>query len=155
MNYYTLLNSCLASIHRYDYYAFRKLTIDFSFIHWDSNNNNNNNRSINEKKYKARDIFDYDIHECRVVPDILFKMIREYYPRIDGEAVAYPPPITPEGGDYKYEFPSGNGVDNQGPPYAPGPPHWCTEEYKATGNWDTFCPYVFKGPDAGKVRFLL
>lgn len=109
-------------------------------------------RSINEKKYKARDIFDYDIHECRVVPDILFKMIREYYPRIDGEAVAYPPPITPEGGDYKYEFPSGNGVDNQGPPYAPGPPHWCTEEYKATGNWDTFCPYVFKGPDAGKYR---
>jgi len=82
-------------------------------------------------------------------------MIREYYPRIEGEAVDYPPPITPEGGDFKYEFPSGNGVDNQEPPYAPGPPHWCTDEYKQTGNWADFCPYVFEGPDAGKVRFLL
>lgn len=108
--------------------------------------------SIDQGKYKASDIFDYDIHECRVVPDILFKMIREYYPRIEGEAVDYPPPITPEGGDFKYEFPSGNGVDNQEPPYAPGPPHWCTEAYKATGNWADFCPYVFEGPDAGKYR---
>ena len=79
-------------------------------------------------------------------------MIRNYYPRTDGEAVDYPPPIVPEGGDFQYEFPAGNGVDNQNPPYSPGPPHWCTDEFLLTGHWDGVCPYVFKGPDAGKVR---
>ena len=69
-----------------------------------------------------------------------------------GEAVDYPPPIVPKGGDFQYEFPAGNGVDNQNPPYSPGPPHWCTDEFLSTGHWDGVCPYVFKGPDAGKVR---
>jgi len=79
-------------------------------------------------------------------------MIRKYYPRVDGEKVPYPPPIIPEGGDFQYEFPAGNGIDNQNPPYAPGPPHWCTEEMYASGQWDGVCPYVFEGPDAGKYR---
>ena len=89
-------------------------------------------------------MFDYGTSKCRVSPHVLLKMIREYYPRVDGEKVPYPPPITPEGGDYQYEFPAGNGIDNQNRPYAPGPPHWCTEEMSATGQWDGVCPYVFK-----------
>jgi len=101
---------------------------------------------------KIQDMFNYDLYECRVTPNVLLHMIRHYYPRTDGEKVIYPPPIAPEGGDFKYEFPSGNGLDNQKPPYAPGPPHWCTEEMKKSGHWDGVCPYVFKGPDAGKYR---
>ena len=86
-------------------------------------------------------------------------MIREYYPRIEGEKVSYPPPITPEGGDFQYEFPAGaatpdggGDLDNQMPPYSPGPPHWCTVDMYESGHWDGVCPYVFKGPDAGKYR---
>jgi len=98
------------------------------------------------------DMFNYDLHGCRVIPDVLLSMIRKYFPRVDGEKVDYPPPIVPEGGDFQYEFPAGNGIDNQNPPYAPGPPHWCTLEMSATKHWDGVCPYVFKGPDAGKYR---
>jgi len=98
------------------------------------------------------DLFDYDLYQCRVVPDVLLHLIRHYFPRTDGEKVDYPPPITVEGGDYKYEFPSGNGVDNQEPPYAPGPPHWCEDDFLAGGHWPDFCPYIFEGPDAGKYR---
>mmetsp|Transcript_22398 Transcript_22398/g.40398 ORF Transcript_22398/g.40398 Transcript_22398/m.40398 type:complete len:414 (+) Transcript_22398:44-1285(+) len=105
-----------------------------------------------EELFPMEDMFDYDNHECRVVPDVLFKMIRNYFPRTEGEEVDYPPPITPEGGDFQYEFPSGNGLDKQEPPYAAGPPHWCTEEFTASGHWDGVCPYVFEGPDAGKYR---
>mmetsp|Transcript_19219 Transcript_19219/g.18460 ORF Transcript_19219/g.18460 Transcript_19219/m.18460 type:complete len:374 (-) Transcript_19219:223-1344(-) len=97
-------------------------------------------------------IFDYDRYQCRVIPDVLLKMIRKEYPRVGMAAVDYPKPTTVEGGDFKYEFPSGNGLGNQTPPYADGPPHWCTAEMKATGHWDGVCPYVFEGPDAGKYR---
>ena len=62
------------------------------------------------------------------------------------------PPIVPKGGDFKYEFPSGNGLEKQEPPYVPGPPHWCMEDFKATGYWDGVCPYVYKGPNAGMYR---
>jgi len=101
---------------------------------------------------RVRRMFDYDRYECRIIPDVLLKMIREYYPRVDGEAVPYPPPITPEGGDFQYEFPAGNGIDNQKPPYAPGPPHWCRDKMNKSDHWDGVCPYIFKGPDAGKYR---
>lgn len=97
------------------------------------------------------EIFDYNYHQCRVQPHILLRMIRKYYPRTEGEKVAYPSPTSRDGGDFQYEFPSGNGIDNQEKPYAPGPPHWCTEEFKGTEHWDGVCPYVFEGPDAGKV----
>mmetsp|Transcript_36634 Transcript_36634/g.74734 ORF Transcript_36634/g.74734 Transcript_36634/m.74734 type:complete len:351 (-) Transcript_36634:84-1136(-) len=105
-----------------------------------------------ERLIKRSKMFDYDLHGCRVVPDVLLHMIRHYFPRTVGEYVDYPPPITPEGGDYQYEFPSGRGVENQGPPYEPGPPHWCTADFLAAGQWPDFCPYVFEGPDAGKYR---
>eukprot|EP00588_Corethron_pennatum_P012883 CAMPEP_0194274216 /NCGR_PEP_ID=MMETSP0169-20130528/7344_1 /TAXON_ID=218684 /ORGANISM="Corethron pennatum, Strain L29A3" /LENGTH=354 /DNA_ID=CAMNT_0039017343 /DNA_START=167 /DNA_END=1231 /DNA_ORIENTATION=- len=101
---------------------------------------------------ELKDMFNYDLYECRVTPDALLHMIRNYYPREDGVKVDYPPPITPEGGDFQYEFPAGNGLANQKPPYAPGPPHWCTQEMKDSGHWDGVCPYVFEGPDAGKYR---
>merc|ERR1711935_1202859 len=105
-----------------------------------------------EDGFSLSEMFNYDFYDCRVIPDILLKMIRTYYPRIEGQAVDYPPPITPEGGDFQYEFPAGNGLDSQFPPYAPGPPHWCTQEMLDSGNWDGVCPYVFEGPDAGKYR---
>jgi hypothetical protein len=98
------------------------------------------------------DLFDYDTSDCRVIPDMLFQMVREYFPRTEGVAVEYPPPIVPEGGDFQYEFPAGNGLENQAPPYAGGPPHWCTSEMTASGHWDGVCPYVYEGPDAGKYR---
>jgi len=99
------------------------------------------------------DLFDYDTSGCRIVPDLLFQMVREYYPRTEeGVAVDYPPPIVPEGGDFQYEFPAGNGLENQAPPYAGGPPHWCTPDMTASGHWDGVCPYVFEGPDAGQYR---
>ena len=94
--------------------------------------------------FTSKEMFDYGTSKCRVSPHVLLKMIREYYPRVDGEKVPYPPPIKPEGGDFQYEFPAGNGIDNQTRPYAPGPPHWCTEEMYASGHWDGVCPYVFK-----------
>ena len=59
------------------------------------------------------DLFDYDTFDCRVIPDMLFQMVREYFPRTEGVAVEYPPPIVPEGGDFQYEFPAGNGLENQ------------------------------------------
>lgn len=109
--------------------------------------------ALEDGMYERRlDMFDYEFNGCRVKPDVLLSMIRKYFPRVDGEKVAYPPPIVPEGGDFQYEFPSGNGLDNQDPPYAPGPPHWCTPEMTASGHWDGVCPYVFEGPDAGKYR---
>jgi len=101
---------------------------------------------------RTEDMFNYERYNCRIVPDALLSMIRNYFPREDGELVKYPPPITPEGGDFQYEFPAGNGLNNQNPPYAPGPPHWCTDTFKGTGHWDGVCPYVFEGPDAGKYR---
>jgi len=107
---------------------------------------------VEAELFSMDDMFDYDSHECRVVPNVLFKMIRHYFPRTEGEKVDYPPPTVAAGGDYQYEFPSGNGVDNQKPPYAAGSPHWCTDEFLATGHWADFCPYVFEGPDAGKYR---
>lgn len=111
------------------------------------------NRGVQDKLFELEELFDYDVYECRVIPDVLLHNIRNYYPRIEGEKVVYPPPIVPEGGDFQYEFPAGNGIDNQGPPYAGGPPHWCTPEMLSTGHWDGVCPYVFKGADAGKVSF--
>jgi len=107
---------------------------------------------VEDHLFKRHDMFDYEKYECRIVPDVLLSMIRTYYPRIEGEVVKYPPPIVPEGGDFQYEFPAGNGLNNQKPPYAPGPPHWCTEEMYKSGHWDGVCPYVFEGPDAGKYR---
>jgi len=107
---------------------------------------------VEEELYSMEDMFDYDTSECRIIPGVLFQMIREYFPRIEGEAVDYPPPIVPEGGDFQYEFPAGNGLDNQAPPYAGGPPHWCTQEMTDSGHWDGVCPYVFVGPDAGMYR---
>lgn len=101
----------------------------------------NNHRAIEDGSYTVDQIFNFDFYGCRVVPDILLKMIRSYYPRVEGEKVDYPPPFTPEGGDFKYEFPSGNGIENQNPPYAPGPPHWCTKDYLDTGNWVCICVY--------------
>jgi len=107
---------------------------------------------VEDGLFSNSEMFNYDSYECRIIPDVLLKMIRNYYPRTEGEYVDYPPPIVPEGGDFQYEFPAGNGIDNQEPPYAPGPPHWCTDEMKASGHWDGVCPYVFEGPDAGKYR---
>ena len=38
-------------------------------------------------------MFDRDSFDCRVKPDVLFKMIREYVPRTtEGAKVEYPPP---------------------------------------------------------------
>lgn len=107
---------------------------------------------VKNKLFPMEEMFDYDIYECRINPYVLLKMIREYYPRIDGKPVSYPPPIVPEGGNFEFEFPAGNGINNQKPPYAPGPPHWCTQKMLNSGHWDGVCPYVFKGPDAGKYR---
>ena len=111
------------------------------------------------RRYNLGDLFDYDFYQCRVVPNVLLKMIRKYYPRIDGEKVSYPPPITSEGGDFQYKFPAGaatpdrgGDLDNQKSPYSPGPPHWCTVDMYKSGHWDGVCPYVFKGPDAGQYR---
>jgi len=108
--------------------------------------------TVQNKGLSTKDMFDYEKYNCRVIPDVLFDMIRSYFPRVDGEKVKYPPPITAEGGDFQYEFPAGNGIDNQEPPYKPGPPHWCEEDFGGSGHWDGVCPYIFKGPDAGKYR---
>merc|ERR1712226_1650039 len=42
---------------------------------------------------------------------------------------------------WPYEFPN-----------AQGSPHWCGDEYRKTGQYVDFCPYVNKGPNAGKYR---
>lgn len=110
------------------------------------------NWSVQDNLFSMDQMFRYKRHGCRVTPGVLFRMIRNYYPHVEGQLVPYPPPITPEGGDFQYEFPAGNGLGNQAPPYAPGPPHWCTDEMKESGHWDGVCPYVFEGPDAGKYR---
>jgi len=108
------------------------------------------------RRYGPNQMFDYDYYQCRVIPDVLLKMIREYYPRTDGEKVAYPPPITVEGGDFQYEFPAGaakaGNLEDQEPPYTPGPPHWCTKEMYDSGHWDGVCPYVYLGSNAGGYR---
>ena len=111
-----------------------------------------NNRVVNDELFEYGEMFDHHIYECRIIPDVLLKMIRMYFPRVDGMAVSYPPPIVPEGGDFQYEFPAGNGIKNQGPPYAPGPPHWCTKKMIKSGHWDGVCPYVYEGPNAGEYR---
>lgn len=108
--------------------------------------------AVRDGLFSMEDMFDYENFECRVIPNVLFQMVRNYFPRTEGEIIDYPPPIVPEGGDFQYEFPSGRGLENQEPPYEPGPPHWCTEEMLATGHWDGVCPYIFEGPDAGKYR---
>lgn len=108
--------------------------------------------AVRDSLFTLDEMFDFEAFGCRVIPDVLFHMVRNYYPRTKGEAVNYPPPTTAEGGNYQYEFPSGNGLDNQEPPYAPGPPTWCTQEMLETGHWDRVCPFIFEGPDAGKYR---
>jgi len=109
-------------------------------------------RAVDDNLMSLEEMFNYDIHQCRAIPDKLLMMVRHYYPRQEDGSVDYPPPFTPEGGNFMYEFSSGRGLDNMEPPYEPGPPHWCSDEFIATGNWKDFCPYVYKGPDAGKYR---
>eukprot|EP00957_Ditylum_brightwellii_P148326 11292578-Ditylum_brightwellii.AAC.1 len=98
------------------------------------------------------DLFHHERYGCCIIPDVLFYLIRKYFPCTKGELVDYPPPFTSEGGDFEFEFPSGRSFDNQEPPYKPGPPHWCTQEYLDGGNWPDICLYVFEGHDAGKYR---
>jgi len=108
--------------------------------------------AMEEEVVKRKHLFNYELYGCRVDHVVLFKMIRHYFPRTLGEVVDYPPPFTPEGGSFAYEFSSGRGIKNQEPPYLPGPPHWCTDEFKAIDHWADFCPYIHKGSDAGKYR---
>jgi len=87
--------------------------------------------------------FESETMPCDILPSILETLIREKYPR-DPETgeVSYPPPV--EEGSFEYfelEFPSPQ-----------GPPHWCTDEFLASGQWVDYCPYVFEGPNAGKYR---
>lgn len=42
--------------------------------------------------------FNFQYNGCRVLPDVLFKMIRKYFPRDGDGPVAYPPPFTDNGG---------------------------------------------------------
>ena len=91
---------------------------------------------VQDGLFPMEDMFDYESYDCRVVPDVLFDMIRNYFPRTEGEKVDYPPPTEEAGGNFPLEFPSGNGLDNQEPPYAPGSPHWCSEEMIESGHWD-------------------
>jgi len=87
--------------------------------------------------------FESETAPCDILPSVLSTLIREKYAR-DPEtgAVDYPPPVFE--GTYEYfelEFPSPQ-----------GPPHWCTDEFWAAGQWADFCPYVFEGPNAGMYR---
>ena len=80
--------------------------------------------------------FESETAPCDIKPSVLASMIRTKYPR-DPEtgAVDYPPPVIE--GEYEYyelEFPSPQ-----------GPPHWCTDEFLATGQWVSHfcvCPCV-------------
>ncbi|CAK0823472.1 unnamed protein product [Prorocentrum cordatum] len=108
--------------------------------------------AVEAKLYALGDMFEYDDWECKVNPNILLKMIRHYFPRTEGEKVAYPAPYTEAGGSYPYEFPAGRGLGNQTPPYEPGSAHWCTDDFLATGLPTAFCPYIFEGPDKGQYR---
>lgn len=85
--------------------------------------------------------FDFDKHRCDISPNILLKLIRKYYPRDAGGDVYYPGSAEAGPAFWEYEFPD-----------AEGQAHWCGEEYRATGQYADFCPYVHEGPNAGKYR---
>lgn len=55
--------------------------------------------AVRDELFSMEEMFDYDNYECRVIPNVLFQMVRNYYPRTEGEKVDYPPPIVPEGGE--------------------------------------------------------
>lgn len=80
---------------------------------------------------------------CDIKPDVLLQIIRKHYPRDPKTGkVDYPPPSN-EGTKeyYELEFPSPSGS-----------PHYCSEEYAATGQTADFCPYIYEGENRGKYR---
>jgi len=122
------------------------------------------------------DWFQHDLHACRIIPSVLFKLLRNYYPRNGAEKVGYPPPFSVAGGSYPLEFVNVAGesctkeTEKHGeiecfeqhsgdvalyPEYllpGHGSPHYCTKEGKAAGLNNDYCPYIFFGPNRGKYR---
>jgi hypothetical protein len=85
--------------------------------------------------------FNYDQHQCLIMPDILLGFLRRYYPRNEFGANAFPSDTDPDSTTY-YElgFPSPQG------------PHYCTDAFIEADHWKDFCPYVFEGENAGKYQ---
>lgn len=124
----------------------------------------------------VNDWFLYELSACRILPNILFKLIREYYPREEDGTVYYPPPFSVAGGPYPLEFVNLTGEScererakhgevicfeqhsgdiSQFPEYIDvghGGPHYCTKEGKEADVNDDWCPYIFFGPNRGKYR---
>lgn len=123
--------------------------------------------------------FLYELNACRILPSILYKLIREYYPREEDGSVYYPPPFSDAGGAYPLEFVNlagetcekekqkhstagalecfedHSGDVSQFPDYLDvghGSPHYCTIEGKAADVNPDWCPYIFFGPHRGKYR---
>ena len=66
-----------------------------------------NHRAYNDNLDIAgaiEDWFDFDQNACRILPSILLKLIRNYYPREEDRSVYYPPPFSDAGGAYPLEF---------------------------------------------------
>jgi len=123
--------------------------------------------------------FLYELNACRILPSVLYKLIREYYPREEDGSVYYPPPFTDAGGAYPLEFVNVAGETcekekekhssagfmecfedhtgdvSQYPDYLDvghGSPHYCTLEGTAADVNPDWCPYIFFGPHRGKYR---
>ena len=139
-----------------------------------------NNRAYEDGKGgKVEDWFQYDVNACRVLPNKLFMLVREYFPREKDGSVYYPPPFSQAGGDYPLEFvnlvgdscaaeemkhPNAGELDcfedHSGdvslyPDYLEaghGSPHYCTKEGKEADVNNDWCPYIFFGPNRGKYR---
>uniref|UniRef100_A0A7S4EMS4 Uncharacterized protein n=1 Tax=Pseudo-nitzschia australis TaxID=44445 RepID=A0A7S4EMS4_9STRA len=98
---------------------------------------------VDESEFESWFDFESTTAPCDILPSVLATMIRNKYPRDPKTgAVKYPPPVIE--GTFEYyelEFPSPQ-----------GPPHWCTDDFLASGQWVDYCPYVFEGPNAGKYR---
>jgi len=122
--------------------------------------------------------FDFDQNACRILPSILLKLIRNYYPREEDKSVYYPPPFSDAGGAYPLEFVNLVGdscgaekekhseageldcFENHSPDVSypddllagHGSPHYCTKEGKDNDVNNDWCPYIFFGPNRGKYR---
>jgi hypothetical protein len=123
--------------------------------------------------------FDFDQSACRILPSVLLRLIRLYYPRQADGSVYYPPPFSAAGGAYPLEFVNlspetceaekaknpndgelicfedHSGDMSQYPDYLEvghGSPHYCSKDVWAAGANKDWCPYIFFGPNRGKYR---
>jgi len=123
--------------------------------------------------------FHYNLNACRILPNVLYDLIRNYFPRGDDGKAYYPPPFSTAGGAYPLEFVNLAGAScedektkhssagdlecfeqhsgdvSQYPDYLKvghGSPHYCTKDGKDADVNDDWCPYIFFGPNRGKYR---